>query len=116
MSTTEGSSEDAPNSHYLRIKVETPGEGFGVANEGFRGIGVEKDAEYTFSVTARRVDGYARALRVELEDANGSRQLGQTKITGLTPDWKKYTATLRADRDQREGAPVNLLVDGRGLD
>src|ERR1051325_1410558 len=29
--TTES---DAPNSHYLRIRVDTPGEGFGVSNEG----------------------------------------------------------------------------------
>src|ERR1700753_965700 len=45
------------NAHYLRIKVDTEGKGFGVANEGFRGMGVEKDAEYTLSVKARRING-----------------------------------------------------------
>src|SRR3954453_1411111 len=41
--STEG---DAPNSHYLRIKVDEPGKGFGLSNEGFRGVGVEKGREY----------------------------------------------------------------------
>src|SRR5688572_22870299 len=91
----QGSVKNVPNSHYLRLKVETPGGGFGVVNEGFRGIGVEKGADYTFSVRARRVEGSPAGLIVLLEDANG-RVLGQTKISGLTPDWKKYTSTIRA--------------------
>src|ERR1044072_7508145 len=33
----QGSINDTPNSHYLRIK--SSGNGFGVTNEGFRGIG-----------------------------------------------------------------------------
>src|SRR5918993_4072138 len=44
---------DSPNSHYLRIKVDEPGKGFGVTNEGFRGVGVERGKEYVFSVLAR---------------------------------------------------------------
>src|SRR5688500_429372 len=51
----QGSITEAPNSHYLRIRVDAAGKGFGMMNEGFRGIGVEKGAEYTFSLTARRV-------------------------------------------------------------
>src|SRR6185369_9448341 len=52
-----GSVTDTPNSHYLRIK--SSGNGFGVSNEGFRGIGVQKGADYRFSIRARRVDGAA---------------------------------------------------------
>src|SRR5215211_6891226 len=48
---------DAPNSHYLRIKVDEPGKGFGLSNEGFRGVGVEKGKAYNFSVMARRASG-----------------------------------------------------------
>src|SRR6266700_6650606 len=47
------------NSHYLRLEVEEAGKGFGVMNEGFRGIGVQQGADYTFSVYARSVE-YAR--------------------------------------------------------
>src|SRR5712671_2429223 len=34
------------NSHYLRMEVEEAGKGFGVMNEGFRGIGVQQGADY----------------------------------------------------------------------
>src|SRR5215211_3242634 len=83
-----GSVNDAPNSHYLRIKSS------GVTNEGFRGIGVQKGAEYRFSIRARRVDGSPVALRVEVED--GDRVVGQTQVASFTNVWKTYTATLRA--------------------
>ncbi|HWS87746.1 MAG TPA: alpha-L-arabinofuranosidase C-terminal domain-containing protein [Pyrinomonadaceae bacterium] len=106
---TEG---DAPNAHYLRIKVDEPGRGFGLSNEGFRGVGVEKGKEYSFSVMARRASGAPTALRVEVSDAQG-RSLGEARVSGFTPQWKRYTATLRAtDTDAK--ARVNLLVDGAG--
>ena len=108
----QSTDEDSPNSHYLRIKVDAPGKGFGVANEGFRGVGVEKGKEYTFSVTARGAGGAPAALRVEVED-EGGRTLGRTKVSGFTPQWKKYTATVRAT-DTHAKARLNLLVEGTG--
>src|SRR6266536_6510428 len=43
-----GSRSGRPNAHYLQIKADTGG-GFGVTNEGFRGMGVEQGKEYLFS-------------------------------------------------------------------
>ena len=80
-------------------------------NEGFRGIGVEKGAEYRFSVRARRVDGAPAALRVEVED--GQRVLGQTQVSGFTNVWKTYTASLRTT-DTSSKAQLNLLLEGSG--
>jgi len=107
--STEG---DVPNSHYLRIKVDEPGQGFGLSNEGFRGVGVEKGKEYNFSVMARAAAGVPAALRVEVVDAQGH-SLGQAKVSGFTPQWKKYSATLRATGTESK-ARLNLLVDGAG--
>ncbi len=107
----QGSIKDTPNSHYLRIKIPAGSKAFGVTNEGFRGIGVEKGADFTFSIMARRINGSPAALRVELED-NG-RRVGQTQVTGLTGDWKTYTATLRATETSRK-AQLNLLLEGSG--
>lgn len=107
-----GTVKDIPNAHYLRIKVGGAGKGFGLSNEGFRGVGVEKGAEYTFSVKARRIDGAPAALRVELEGEDG-RSLGQTKVSGFVPGWKKYTATLRATGTDAK-AHLNVLMEGSG--
>jgi alpha-L-arabinofuranosidase len=106
-----GSRANVANAHYLRIKLDS-GNGFGVANEGFRGIGVQQGAEYTFSVKARRVDGATAALRVEVEDADG-KKLGEAALTGLTPAWQTYTAAIRPTKTSSK-AHLNLLVEGQG--
>jgi len=107
-----GSINDTPNSHYLRIKVATAGKGFGIMNEGFRGIGVQKGAEYMFSVSARRVAGAPAALSVEVEDDSGRSQ-GQTKVSGFTTEWKTYTTSVRATETNNK-ARLNLLMEGSG--
>src|ERR1041385_6167061 len=78
----QGSVNDVPNSHYLRIKSSGSGKGFGLTNEGFRGIGVQKGAEYRFSIRARRIDGAPVQLRVEVED--GDRVIGETQVANFT--------------------------------
>ncbi len=108
----EGSVKKDPNSHYLRIKVDAPGKGFGVSNEGFRGIGVEKSLEYSFSIRARLVDGSPATLRVELVD-NAGQPLGQAKFSELTSQWKTFTAVLTPTETQ-DKARLNILVDGSG--
>ena len=70
-----GSVEHVANAHFLRMDVKAAGTGFGISNEGFRGIGVSQGATYTFSARVRRVSGSSPGLRVEIEDASG-RQLG----------------------------------------
>lgn len=107
----QGSVTDVPNSHYLRIKSSGAGKGFGLTNEGFRGIGVHKDSEYRFSIRARRVDGSPLTLRVEVED--GDRIVGETQVAGFTNAWKTYTATLRP-ADTSNKAHLNLLLQGNG--
>ncbi|HEV2763809.1 MAG TPA: alpha-L-arabinofuranosidase C-terminal domain-containing protein [Pyrinomonadaceae bacterium] len=107
-----GTERDDPNAHYLRIKVDEPGGGFGAVNEGFRGIGIEKGKEYVFSVTARTAGGAAVALRVELVDAQG-RSLGRAQVRGFGPRWRKHTATLRASETEAK-ARLNLLVEDAG--
>src|SRR5215212_9557112 len=103
---------DTPNSHYLRIKVDEPGKGFGATNEGFRGVGVEKGKEYTFSVLARSVGGAPSALRVEVVGADG-RALGEARVSGFTPQSKRHAASLRATGTEGK-ARVNVLVEGVG--
>src|SRR5688572_26013717 len=73
----QGSVKDTANSHYLRIKAPAGNKGSGIMNEGFRGIGVEKGADYNFSIMVRRIDGPATSLRVEIDE--GGRSLGHAQ-------------------------------------
>ena len=61
------------NPHYLRVKVDAPGEGTGISNEGFRGIGVSQGAVYKFSAFARISEGGPFKIRVELAGSDGSK-------------------------------------------
>src|SRR5262245_62091097 len=115
-----GSRSGRPNAHYLQIKTDSGG-GFGVTNEGFRGMGVEQGKEYLFSVLARNVEEKSAALRVEVEDADGKR-LGEAVISlvdplksfvGSIPRWKTYTAVIRPTATSGK-ARLNLLMDGPG--
>ncbi len=108
-----GSRTNQPNAHYLQIKVDSGSGGFGLSNEGFRGIGVEQGAEYSFSVLARKVGDTPVVLRVELEDAD-NKQLGEAAITGLSATWQTYTAAIRPISTSGK-AHLNLLVDGPGI-
>jgi alpha-N-arabinofuranosidase len=105
-----GSRSGRPNAHHLQIKAESGG--FGVTNEGFRGIGVEQDKEYLFSFQARSASDTSPTLRVEVEDADG-KKLGEAGITSMTPVWKTYTAVIRPTATSGK-ARLNLLMDGPG--
>lgn len=99
--------EDGPfdkNPHYVRLG--NPGHAHkhtGIENEGFFGIGVEKDHEYRFTVWARTVDSDKSKIRVELTDPDtmGDKQAickQDLEITGK--DWKKYTVMLKPGKTE----------------
>ena len=115
------------NSHYLHFEVTSAGKGFGVMNEGFRGMGVQQGAPYVLTLFARNPvhaqrDGNARiterspvALRVELEDQNG-RVLATARVAGFSQNWKKHAIVLRPSATSLQ-AHLNLFVEtGRSLD
>lgn len=101
---------NATSPHYLRLESE--GQAFfGVANEGFRGIGVRKGEVYDFSAQIRKTAGNP-ALRVELYSGDGA-LLDSVRVDGFANDWKKVTAVLHP-QDTDAKAKLYLLVDGAG--
>jgi alpha-L-arabinofuranosidase len=101
---------NAANPHYLRIYSD--GEGaYGVANEGFRGIGVHEGEAYNFSAQIRGAGG-SPALVVELVDADG-RILASERLENLSPNWSQRKATLHPIATAAK-AHLNVLVEGKG--
>lgn len=109
---------DAANRRFLRLAPEASAsgnKGFGVTNEGFRGIGVQQGAEYTFTVAARHADKTRTStsvLRVEIEDEN-NRALGSATINPIAPEWKTFTSSIRATGTHNK-ARLNIFVEGAG--
>jgi alpha-L-arabinofuranosidase len=98
------------NPHYLRIESEAQIP-FGVANEGFRGMGVRQGAAYNFSAQIRRVAGSA-ALRIELYGSDGT-LLDSVRLNDIATHWTKQTVVLHP-KDTDPKARLYLLIDGKG--
>jgi alpha-N-arabinofuranosidase len=96
------------NPHYLRVTAYVPG--YGLRNNGFRGIGVESGAEYRFSAYVRT--GGPKAVRATITDAS-NHEIGSGTLTGFDGQWKRYETVIRANvSDQR--AQFNLFLDEPG--
>jgi len=101
---------NAANPHYVRLHSEGTGL-FGLANNGFRGMGVRADEEYDFSVRLRGLAG-APKLSVRLYGGDGA-VLETAELAGFGGDWQKYSVTLHP-KDTDPKAWLAILVDGKG--
>ena len=103
---------NAANPHYLRLEVKKPGDGYGITNEGFRGMGIRKGDKYCFSVYARSLEG-PMALRVELIGVRNAK-IGEATVGDIKGDWKNYTVSITAT-DTAPKAKLNVLVTTAGV-
>ncbi|MBQ8467340.1 MAG: carbohydrate binding domain-containing protein [Prevotella sp.] len=76
----------------------------GLQNEGYFGIGVEKDKEYRFTVWAKAPEGKSQ-IRVQLIKENTMeehQEFVEKKLDVTSSDWQKYTVTLRSPRTEQK--------------
>ncbi len=98
--------DDGPferNPHYVRLSPSGHHDKYtGLANEGFFGIGVEKDSTYRFSVWARTVhSGDTARIKIELinpKSMGETQVICDTHIKVTSSEWTKYTAILKPDQ------------------
>lgn len=111
------------NPHYVRLSSAGHRDLWtGLQNEGYFGIGLEKDAEYRFSVWARVPDGKPSKLWIQFVDQNTMAEHQEFTNTDLTIDsreWKKYTVNIKSPRTIAKAELRLYLVDdnrrsGRG--
>ncbi|MBQ5495582.1 MAG: alpha-N-arabinofuranosidase [Prevotella sp.] len=113
------------NPTYLRLHIErvkeyydyTGWKGFGIENEGFKGISVKAGAKYNFSAFFRNT-GAAKQVRIVLGIPQGwgkdPKLLAEATITADSKDWKKYEAVLTAQEDCKN-AILQILVLNTGV-
>ncbi len=110
VSVRAGDSFNAANPHYLRVESEG-GAPLGVANEGFRGMGVKSGEAYDFSAQVRNVSG-TPTLRIDLYSGAGE-ILDTVRIKDFSSDWKKYTAVLHPKTTDAR-AKLYVQIEGKG--
>ncbi|HEX7652434.1 MAG TPA: alpha-L-arabinofuranosidase, partial [Verrucomicrobiae bacterium] len=101
---------NAKNPHYLHLESEGK-DLFGVANEGFRGMGVKQGEAYNFTMQVRAVAGTPK-IRVELYSHDGA-LLDTVRLEHFSNNWQHVTAVLHP-HDTDAKAKLYLLVDGKG--
>ncbi len=100
------------NQHYAVLNIEKPGNGAGIANEGFDGIGIKAGEKYNFSAFARQLSGPVGKLTIRLVGRNGE-IYAEAETAGLNKDWAKYTAVLTAGKSA-EDARLQVLSSKKG--
>jgi alpha-L-arabinofuranosidase len=85
------------NPHSLRLELTSNGTArAGVANGGYFGIAVDKDAGYHLSLSARAGDGFSGPLTVTLEKCDGSKTYAQATTGSLSDKWQTFALDLTA--------------------
>ena len=75
----------------------------GVRNEGFWGMNIVKDEEYTLTFWAKTDGSYSGKLWAELQD-DVFVNLGRTEFdVNLTSEWRKFTVRIKATASNRKG-------------
>lgn len=100
------------NPHYMRLVVDAENGSYGLANEGFRGIGVREGVKYNFSVNAKVSEGSNLSMTVRILDPTG-KALWVSAIGGFETGWLKHTATLTPVRTEPK-ATLQILLSGKG--
>ncbi len=81
------------NPHYVHIGTTDAESGYGIATDGFAGIGVRQGENYLFSAFVR---GDPKAtLRIELINTKTMKVLAKARIQGFGAGWVKKSMTLR---------------------
>lgn len=101
------------NANYLVLSIIDSGEGVGIMNNGYNtGINIKKDEKYNFSFYARRNKSFDQPVKIKLESPNGI-LYGEAQVIVNSNEWKKYTATIKANADDVNGRLV-ILTEGTG--
>jgi alpha-L-arabinofuranosidase len=79
------------NRHYAVLNLENTGSG--LVNDGFDGIPVVSGDKYYFSFFVRSPEKKRGAVVVRLVTPDG-KTIGETKISSIPQQWKKYEKTI----------------------
>ncbi len=103
--------EQSTNPRYARFTVRSA-SGYGITNEGFRGMGITANQQYDLSLLAKATEGSTK-LRIELVSA-ANQKIAETVIALTGNEWKKYTASLTATSTDPK-AKLNIWFEGTGV-
>ncbi|WP_291101176.1 MULTISPECIES: alpha-L-arabinofuranosidase C-terminal domain-containing protein [unclassified Flavobacterium] len=103
--------ENKTNPNFCRVTVNDD-NGYELINEGFRGMGIKKEAKYNLSLKAANHDGTIKKIIVQFIDKD-KKVLGETSIVPTSSDWQNYTAQFTATETEAK-AQLKITFKGTG--
>jgi alpha-N-arabinofuranosidase len=103
--------ENKSNPNFLRV-ILNDDKGYQLINEGFRGMGIKKDARYTLSLKAANHDEAIKKIIIQFID-NNNNVLGETSISPTSNDWESYSASFTATQTEAK-AKLKITFEGTG--
>ena len=86
------------NLHSLKLTIAPGSQGrVGVANDGYWGIAVQKEAVYDLTLSARAMKSFSGPLTATLESADGKQVYARTETGDLTDGWKTFKLSLTSN-------------------
>lgn len=99
------------NNTYARVEVKGPK--YELINEGFRGMGVKKDAKYNLSIDAKNFNGSISKMKFEFIDENAV-VIGEASITENSDNWTNHKVQLTASKTVMN-AKLKITFEGNGI-
>ncbi|WP_417941142.1 alpha-L-arabinofuranosidase C-terminal domain-containing protein [Flavobacterium sp. RS13.1] len=103
--------ENETNPNFCRVLINDD-KGYALINEGFRGMGVKKDAKYNLSLKAANHNGAIKKIIIELIDKD-KKVIGETTIIPTSTEWETYSAQFKATQTEAK-AKLKITFEGTG--
>lgn len=100
--------ENTTNLRYAHVTVNGS---YGLTNEGFRGMGFQKNETYDFSILAKKLSGGVK-LRIEAVNYAGNK-IGEISIGNISGEWQTYKASFTSTDTAMKGK-LNVWFEGNG--
>jgi alpha-N-arabinofuranosidase len=102
----------ANNTNFCRVEINND-KGYALINEGFRGMGVKKDARYNLSFKAANHKGAIKKIIFQLIDKD-QKVLGETSVVPKSDEWTNYTEQFAATETEAK-AKLKITFEGTGI-
>ncbi|AOW09355.1 alpha-L-arabinofuranosidase C-terminal domain-containing protein [Flavobacterium gilvum] len=104
-------SENKTNTNFCRVLINDP-QGYALINEGFRGMGVKKDAKYNISLKAANHGNAIKKIIIQFIDKD-KKVIGETSIVPTSDEWKNYSVQFTATQTEAK-AKLKITFEGTG--
>jgi alpha-N-arabinofuranosidase len=102
---------EANNTVFCRVEINNA-KGYVLINEGFRGMGVKKDAKYNLSLKVANHNSAIQKIIIQLIDKD-QKVIGETSIVPKSGQWTNYTSQITATQTEAK-AKLKITFEGTG--